>query len=390
MKTDQLSAQAVRTKTKPGYYCDGRGLYLQISQAGTKSWVFRYTLYGRTRDMGMGPYPTISLKEARERAEVQRKLLVDKIDPIETRRNERDEARSDTLSSTTFKDAAKQFLAVHEPTWRNDKHKQQWRNTLEDYAFPTLGTRPVAAIDAALINDAVASIWTTKRETARRVKQRIERVTQWVRDGKPMPSKDANVGVKHHPALPFDEIPEFMAELRDNASISARALEFLILTATRTGETIGAKWSEIDLDAGLWTIPAGRMKGGKEHEVPLSGQAVALLSDLPREQGGYVFPGARSKQPLSNMAMLQLLRGMRDGLTVHGFRSTFRDWAGDQTSFPRDVIEHALAHQLKNKTEASYRRSTALEKRRKLMEAWGGYCTSPKPEGNVVPMKGAA
>ena len=215
-------------------------------------------------------------------------------------------------------------------------------------------TRPISAIDGALITETLAPIWTKKPETARRVKQRIERVIQWVRDGRPLPSKGASKRVKHHPALPFADLPAFMAELRDRDSISARALEFTILTAARTSEVIGAKWSEIDLDAGVWTVPAERMKGGKEHQVPLSKRAIAILEDLPRERGGYVFPGAKAKAPLSNMAMLELLRGMDgNGFTVHGFRSTFRDWAGDRTNFAREVIEHALAHQIKDKAEAS-------------------------------------
>ena len=210
-----------------------------------------------------------------------------------------------------------------------------------------------------------------------------------MRDGKPLPHQSAAKRVRHHPALPFTELPAFMAELRENESISARALEFTILAAARTGETIGAKWSEIDLDAAVWAVPGERMKGGKEHEVPLSKEAVTLLENLPREKGGYAFAGARAKKPLSNMAMLQLLRGIRSGLTVHGFRSTFRDWAGDRTNFPREVIEHALAHRIKDKAEASYRRSSALEKRRRLMEAWAGYCSVPFVSGRVVSLRSA-
>ena len=248
-----------------------------------------------------------------------------------------------------------------------------------------LRDRPISAIDGAQITEALVSIWTKKPETARRVKQRIERVCQWVKDGMPLPFQGASKRVRHHPALSFAELPAFMSQLRKRDSISARALEFTILTTARTGEAIGAKWSEFDLDAGVWTIPAERMKAGKEHEVPLSKRAVELLTELPRERGGYVFPGAKAKAPLSNMAMLELLRGMNsDGLTVHGFRSTFRDWAGDRTNFAREVIEHALAHRIKDKAEASYRRSAALEKRRKLMEAWAQYCSAPATGGRVV------
>ena len=340
--------------------------------------------------MGLGSINTFTLKEARERARSFRQLLADGIDPIEDRLRRRDEARAQTAGQMMFKDAAQRFLDVHADGWRNDKHRQQWTNTLKTYAYPTLGTRPISAIDGAAITQALSPIWSTKVETARRVKQRIERVVQWVKDGMPLPTKSASKRVRHHPALPFTELPAFMAELRENESISARALEFTILTAARTGETIGAKWSEIDLDAAVWTVPGERMKGGKEHEVPLSKEAVTLLENLPREKGGYMFPGARAKKPLSNMAMLQLLRGIRSGLTVHGFRSTFRDWAGDRTNFPREVIEHALAHQIKDKAEASYRRSSALEKRRKLMDAWSSYCERPPGSGKVIPIRGAA
>ena len=390
MKSCQLTARKVSTVKEPGYYGDGGGLYLQVSQYGTKSWVFRFTLDRKTRDMGLGSIDTFTLKEARERARKYRQLLADGIDPIEDRLKKRDEARADASERMLFKDAAQLFLDVHTQGWRNEKHRQQWRNTLRTYAYPTLGSRPVSAIDGAAITEALSPIWLTKQETASRTKQRIERVVQWVRDGKPLPHQSAAKRVRHHPALPFTELPAFMAELRENESISARALEFTILTAARTGETIGAKWSEIDLDAAVWTVPGERMKGGKEHEVPLSKEAVTLLENLPREKGGYMFAGARAKKPLSNMAMLQLLRGIRSGLTVHGFRSTFRDWAGDRTNFPREVIEHALAHQIKDKAEASYRRSSALEKRRKLMDAWSSYCERPPGSGKVIPIRGAA
>ena len=275
-----------------------------------------------------------------------------------------------------FKDAVTRFLNVHDTTWKNAKHRRQWENTLRDYAKPlarstNLGNRrrPDHRGSGADLDK--------KPETARRVKQRIERVCQWVKDRMPLPAHGASKRVRHHPAMPFAELPAFMADLRKRDSVSARVLEFTILTAARTGEAIGAKWSEFDLDAGVWTIPAERMKASKEHEVPLSKRALEILTELPRERGGYVFPGGKAKAPLSNMAMLELLRGMQgDGITVHGFRSTFRDWAGDRTNYAREVIEHALAHRIKDKAEASYRRSAALEKRRQLMEAWARYCES--------------
>ncbi len=385
-EANKLSAVKVARLKTPGIYCDGLGLWLQVSQFGTKAWIFRYTRHGRRRHMGLGALHTVSLAEARERARQARQILLDGDDPLEVNRKKRDEARTETAERILFKDAANRFLDLHETLWKNGKHKDQWKSTLKTYAYPTLGTRPIAAIDGALITETLSPIWTKKPETARRVKQRIERVIQWVRDGRPLPSKGASKRVKHHPALPFSDLPAFMAQLRNRDSVSARALEFTILTAARTSEVTGAKWAEIDLDDGVWTIPAERMKGGKEHQVPLSKRAIAILENLPRERGGYLFPGAKAKAPLSNMAMLELLRGMDgNGSTVHGFRSTFRDWAGDRTNFARDVIEHALAHQIKDKAEAAYRRSAALDKRRQLMEAWAKYCSSPAHHfGEVV------
>ena len=389
MKSNQLTARKVETATTPGYYGDGGGLYLQVSKKyGSRNWVFRFMLNGRAREMGLGSPHTFTLKEARERARLCRQLVADGLDPIEERRRRREGARAETSGQMLFKDAVAKFLEVHQNTWKNAKHKQQWANTLRDYAKP-LRDRPISAIDGAQVTEALAPIWTKKPETARRVKQRIERVCQWVKDGMPLPLKGASKRVRHHPALPFAELPAFMVELRRRDSVSARALEFTILTAARTSEALGARWSEFDIDAGVWTIPAERMKAGKEHEVPLSKRAVAILEALPREHGGYAFPGAKAKAPLSNMAMLELLRGMNgDGLTVHGFRSTFRDWAGDRTNFAREVIEHALAHRIKDKAEASYRRSAALEKRRKLMEAWAQYCSAPATSGKVVALHG--
>jgi len=389
MKSSQLTDREVKTVKKPGYYCDGAGLYLQVAQSGsgvTKNWIYRFTspLTGKVRDMGLGSVKTFSLKEARERARLHRQMVADDLDPIEERRKKRDDLRTKQLERGIFKDEAEKFISLHESTWKNDKHRAQWRSTLRDYAYPTLGSRPVSAIDGALITEALHPIWMKKPETARRVKQRIERVRQWVKDGRPLPRQTGVKTVRHHPAMPFKEMPAFMVELRNRNSISARALEFTILTVARTSEAVGAEWSEFDLDAGVWTIPAKRMKAAKQHEVPLSNRAIEILRDLPRERDGYVFPGARTKSPLSNMAMLELLRGMRDdGLTVHGFRSTFRDWAGDNTNFAREVIEHALAHRIKDKAEASYRRSAALEKRRQLMEAWARYCSSQPRAGSA-------
>jgi integrase len=394
-EANKLSPLAVKRLKEPGRYCDGLGLWLQVTEGAngdgvTKAWLFRYMRHGRARQMGLGALHTVSLAEARERARQARQILLDGDDPLEIKRKKRDEARSETAERILFKDAAERFLGLHESTWKNAKHKEQWHSTLKTYAYPTLGARPISAIDGALITEALAPIWTKKPETARRVKQRIERVCQWVKDGKPLPRHGASKRVKHHPALPFAELPTLMAELRDRGGISARALEFTILTVARTADAIGAKWKEIDLATGVWTVFDGRHKTGKDFEIPLSKRAIEILQELPQESGGYVFPGAKAKAPLSNMAMLELLRGIRgDGLTVHGFRSSFRDWAGDRTNFAREVIEAAMSHQIKDRAEAAYRRSAAIEKRRQLMEAWAKYCSSPAHHsGQVVALHG--
>jgi integrase len=391
MKSNLLTAakiKAIIAKQEWGWHHDGGGLYLVGSeQYRSFSWslrIYRSTVTGRPRDLGLGSVKLFSLQEARERARKYRQLAADGVDPIEQRRKGRDEAQAAASERMLFKDAAQRFIALHAPTWKNEKHRKQWTSTLEAYAYRTLGSRPVSAIDGAAITEALQGIWLTKIETASRVKQRIERICQWVKDGMPLPQQGASKRVKHHPAMPFDDLPAFMAELRGRDSISARALEFTVLTVARTADTIGARWQEIDFDTGVWTVSDGRHKTGKEFEIPLSKRALALLKALPRERGGYVFPGAKAREPLSNMAMLELLRGMRgNGLTVHGFRSTFRDWAGDRTNYARETVEAAMSHQIKDKAEAAYRRSTALEKRRKLMEVWAQYCAS-------LPVKGSA
>lgn len=390
---NKLSARTVATKDEPGLYGDGGNLYLQVADIGgkgiTRSWVFRFMLDGRARKMGLGSVETYSLAEARERARVARQQVADGIDPIEARLAARDQSRKDAAERITFKDAAEKYLAAHEAGWRNGKHRQQWRNTLATYAYPTLATRPVSAIDAPLINGAVADIWTKTPETARRVRQRIETICQWVKDGMPLPASKAK-RAKHHAAMPWQEMPAFMAELRERDSISARALELTILCASRTGETIGAKWSEMDLDAKTWTIPAERMKAHKAHTVPLNDRAVDILCELPREVGSpWVFPGAKATGPLSNMAMLECLRDLRDGLTVHGFRSAFKDWASEATNIPNIVSEMALAHTVSDKVEAAYRRGELIEKRRRLMRDWSTFCKKPTVEkgGTVTPLR---
>jgi integrase len=390
MKFCQLTARKVVGAKQPGYYGDGAGLYLQVSKYGTRSWVFRYMLGGRLREMGLCSANIITLKLARELVRECREQLIKGNDPIEVRRAKRDAARVKEAGRITFQQAAEQYISAHSSSWKNGKHRDQWKATLETYAYPVMGKLPVDAIDLPHVLKVLEPIWTTKTETASRLRGRIERILSWAtvrkyRKGENparwtghldemLPSRQKLRKARHHPAMPFAELPAFMEQLRQTKVVSARALEFTILTAARTSEVIGAKWSEIT--DGMWTIPGERMKGGKEHTIPLSKRAVEMLKALPRE-AEYVFPGGRAGSPLSNMAMLELLRGMRGhGLTVHGFRSTFRDWAGDQTNFAREVIEAALAHRLKDKAEAAYRRSDALEKRRRLMEAWARYCSS--------------
>jgi integrase len=387
---NKLSARAVATAKEPGLIGDGGNLYLQIADIDgkgiTKSWVLRYMLAGRARKMGLGSVNDFSLAEARERARQARQQLADGVDPIEARLAARDAQRRDDAERITFKEAAGKYLAAHEATWRNAKHRQQWRNTLAAHAYPTLGTRPVGALDAALINGCVADLWTKTPETARRVRQRIGMICQWVKDGMPLPAPGKAKTTKHHAAMPWRDMPAFMAELRQRESISARALELTILCAARTGETIGATWDEIDFDARIWAVPPDRMKGHKEHRVPLSDRAVEILKDAPRIKGEpRVFP-------LSNMAMLELLRGMRKGLTVHGFRSCFKDWAAEATNHPNIVSEAALAHTVPDKVEAAYRRGELLAKRARLMKDWAAYCIRPpivEKAGNVTPLRRA-
>ena len=387
----KLTAAHLKT-TEPGRYADGGGLYLQITpgpEGPTRSWLFRYMLDGHARQMGLGPTHTVPLVDARERARQARALLLDRIDPIEARLAERDARRADEAARITFKDAALRYIEVHESGWRNDKHKAQWKSTLETYAFPQLGARPVSAIDAAVINATLAPIWTTKAETATRTKGRVERVIEWVKSGMPLPAPSKTRRVKHHAALPYAEIPAFMARLRKEDSTSARALEWTVLNAVRTTPTIKAEWSEIDLGAKLWTIPAEKNKGGRtELRVPLSDRAIEILDGLKTEKGNpYVFIGGVKGRGLSDMAMLKFLKGHGD-LTTHGFRSSFKDWASEQTSVPNEVSEAALGHVVRNETEAAYRRGDLLLKRRKLMQEWADYCASPaRGVSEATPMR---
>lgn len=384
-----LTTKRIARLTPGRRYGDGDGLYLEVASATNKSWLFRYERDGRERWMGLGPLKTFDLKEARERARKARQLLKDNIDPLEARAAARDAARKHAAERITFKAAAERFLSLHEGGWKNAKHRQQWRNTLHQYAYPALGGRPVNAIDTAVVNDALAPHWTRIPETARRVRDRIERVLTWVKDGMPLPVSSAATGRVSLPALPYADIPEFMERLRGRDGIPSRALEFLILTAARSGEILGATWNEIDLDKKLWTIPPMRMKAGRAHRVPLSDRAVGIIKKLPHEKGNpFVFIGSRPGKPLAGDALLDETKALRPGVVPHGFRSTFKDWSSEMTNIPNMISEAALAHAIGDKTEAAYRRGDMLDKRRHLMALWATYCSQPPgAKGTVVAFK---
>jgi len=393
----KLSDQTARRVSAPGLHADGAGLYLSVTPAKaegavSKSWVVRYTAAdGRRRSMGLGSYPEVGLAAARRQAASVRDAARTGVDPLERRRETKRAAAAAVAPTMTFKACAEAFIAVHAPGWRNAKHAAQWGSTLATYVYPAFGDLPVGDIDAPMVVKILDPIWSTKNETASRVRGRVEAILDWAkarghRDGEnparwkghlqyALPARRKVARVEHHPALPFDEIGDFLRRLRGMDGVAARALEFLILTAARTGEVIGARWEEIDLDAKIWVVPADRMKAGREHRVPLSRAAVRLLDSLPVTRGEYAFVAKDLDTPLSNMALLMTLRRMkRAGLTVHGFRSTFRDWAAERTNYSREVAEAALAHMVGDKVEAAYRRGDLFEKRRQLMDVWGEYC----------------
>ena len=375
----------------PGKYEDGAGLRLVVSHSGSRRWVLRYTLHGNRREMGLGSFLEVSLAKARTKADEFRKQASEGIDPIESRLVE-------PLKIPTFTSCAAQFIRAHRRGWKNAKHARQWVSTMKTYARPVIGSKQVDIIKTEDILRVLSPIWTSKTETAKRVQGRIENIMDFASAHKycdplnparwrghldkllPKPSRVKTV--VHHPAMPYTDLPDFMNELKLKSGISTNALQFLILTACRTGEVIKAEWSEIDIKAATWIIPASRMKARQEHRVPLSSQAIALLNSMPKiESNPYVFPGARHGKPLSNMALLQVMRKMGYGVSgdrgeyvPHGFRSSFRDWSGEVSSFPRDVAEMALAHVIENKVEAAYRRGDLFDKRRKMMQEWSDYC----------------
>jgi integrase len=390
----KLSPAQVRHATKPGLYGDGAGLWLHVGPTGGKSWLYRYMLAGRARGMGLGPLHTIGLAEARERAAAARRLCLDGIDPLEARRADRVGRAAKAAAIITFSQAAARYIETHRAAWRNTKHAGQWGATLATYAFPVIGDLSVADVDAGHVTAVLVPIWTSKTETASRVRSRIELVLDYAaahgwRSGENparwkghlrnvLPNRAKVAPVEHYPALPWQQIGAFMAELEKQGDVVALALRFLILTACRTGDVVGAVWAEIALDDAIWTIPGRRTKAGREHRVPLSEAAIEILKRLPGGDGP-VFPGRRAGSFLPSLAMRTLLHrtGRRD-LTVHGFRSCFKDWASE-TGWAADVSEASLAHTIGNKTVAAYQRGDLLERRRSLLEAWAAFCARAEP-----------
>lgn len=412
----KLEDTTIRGETKPGRYYDGDGLFLLVKRSARradsgdaadiadegqccKTWVLRYEAPTRSaarcrRDMGLGRYPTVSLAHARRLALKARRLLVDGIDPLEARKQE----RAPRKSVPTFRQCAEEFIETRRPAWTNSKHAQQWENTLKTYAYGLIGSVVVSDIDTPMVTKVLRPIWGTKTETAARVRARVEavlgyaKVNGWRAGENPaqwrghldkvFPARSKVQPVKHWQALSYRAVPELMVALSDLDGVAPLALQFAILTGLRTKEVLGARWSEFDADMRVWTVPARRMKGGKkEHKVPLCAAAQAVLGRMKEiEVSDYVFPGMKRGRPLSNMAMLMVLRRLecRDlvpHVTTHGFRSTIRDWAAEETDYSREVAELVLAHQISDKVEAAYRRGDLFEKRRRLMSDWGAFCS---------------
>ena len=391
-------------------YSDGAGLYLHVGPSGSKSWVYRFMLAGKSHDMGLGSIVEFGLKEARERALKSRQLRRDGINPISDRDADRNALRLEAAKSITFKACAEKYITAHKAGWKNVKHAAQWESTLAAYAYPVIGALPVASIDVGHVTTIIEPIWRAKTETASRLRGRIESIldyamtNKWRQGENParwrghlehvLPKRSKVAPVEHHAAMDWREIGAFTPKLAAETGSAARALTFTILTAARTGEVRLARWSEVDTKTKLWTIPGDRMKAGKEHRVPLHDDAIAVLEDMAKMMGtapdGYIFPGRDPGKPLSNRALLIVLERLgRADLTVHGFRSSFRDWAAE-TGQPNDIAEAAIAHTLGSKTQVAYQRGDLLERRRRLMRDWARYCaTRPtKAQANVIQLRG--
>lgn len=413
---NRLTALKVTKLTKRGLYADGGGLYLQITPTGVKSWLFRYMQAGKAYGMGLGPTHTISLAEARQKALEARKLRIDGVNPLKAKKQSQMAAALADAKMMTFDQCAEAYIKAHQASWTNAKHRAQWTNTLNTYASPVIGKLPVAEIDTGLVVKCLTPIWESKTETATRVRGRIESVLGWAatsgyRTGENparwkghlenlLATISKNSREKHHPSLPWQHVGTFISALRLRKGVSARAVEFAILTACRSGEVRGAKWAEFDLKRKVWTIPAERMKAKREHEVPLSDAALAIMDSMPSDTD-IVFAGTKG-QPLSDMSLTAVIRRMNDndapawvdaegkGVTVHGFRSSFRMWAAETTNYPREVAEHALAHQLPNAVERAYQRGSQFAKRTALMAEWSVYCSTAPTNAVVKPIRGVA
>jgi integrase len=404
-----LTAAQVEKGTKPGRYGDGGYLYLLVRSKKAKFWVVRYPHHGKMREMGLGPATgrtAIKLAVARARARALHAVVREGRDPLAERAAEKAKAQADAAKAQagaiTFSQVADMYLAAHAQGWRNSKHHQQWHNTLRDYVLPEIGDMPVGSVDTGAVMKIIEPLWRKKTETASRVRGRIESILDYAkargwREGENparwrghldqmLPKRSKVQRVEHHKALPWREIGAFMQRLRERSGLSTRCLEFLILTAARSNEARAARWDEINLDHAVWTIPAQRMKTGREHRVPLSEPAMTVLREMAQLGGeGFVFPGLKTAAALSDRALAKAVHvAGGNGATVHGFRSTFRDWCAETTNYPRELAEAALAHVLKDKTEAAYQRGDLLEKRRRLMTDWAAFCGKPMPAGEVV------
>jgi integrase len=398
----KLTARAAETR-KPGRYGDGAGLYLVVAPSGARKWVYRFTWQGKVTEAGLGSADGVTLAEARGKAHEARKLLEAGWNPIEAKRR----AAIIDAGKPTFGKIADALVAAKESEWRNPKHRAQWRMTLETYAAP-LWSRPVDEIDTTAVLAVLTPLWQARPETASRLRGRIEAVLDAARVAGHTPSNEPNparwrghlahllpkrgkLTRGHHAAMAYADVPAFVAKLREREALAALALEFTILTSARSGEVYGARWGEVDLASKVWIIPPDRMKAAREHRIPLSERALAILEELSEARtGDFVFPGQRPGRPLSGWAMAELLRRMgQDAVTVHGFRSAFRDWAGNETHYPRELAEAALAHVVGDKAEQAYRRGDALEKRRELMAAWASYC-EPGKRANVLALRRVA
>lgn len=405
-KARELAPIEVQRLTKPGMHTVGgvAGLYLQVLPTGARSWILRVMVAGKRRDMGLGGFPDVTLAMAREKAREARATIEKGIDPIAQRAAVLSTLAASRGAAITFEEAARRFIAAKSVEWRNAKHGQQWANTLETYAFPVVGKLATADVALPHVLKILEPIWTTKTETAARLRGRIESILDWAtvrgfRRGenparwkghldKILPAPGRVAKVEHHEAVAVAALGGFIQDLRKREGIAARALEFLILTATRSGEVRGARWSEIDMEGRTWTIPPERMKAGKEHRVPLSDEALRLLEALPRfADNDMVFPSPRRAIALSDMTLTAVMRRMGREEVPHGFRSTFRDWAAERTNYPREVAEMALAHTIGNAVEAAYRRGDLFEKRARMMQDWAKFCGTTTPAGEVVPLR---